>query len=215
MTVPIERRFREDSGLELRDNGEGPGTLEGHAAVFDSLSQDLGGFVERVAPGAFAETLSEDVRALFNHDRSALLGRASTGTLRLAVDSNGLAYEVDLPETSLARDVAELAGRGDLRGSSFGFVVRDDTWEEMDDGTIVRTLLSVRLYDVGPVTEPAYLETEAPGKELALRSLGARLGREIEDPREAARSNRSDNLTPARYRAHNLKYLRALARPTP
>lgn len=143
----------------------------GYAAVFDSLSHDLGGFVERLAPGAFDYVLAsdQDPVALANHDPNLLLGRRSAGTLRLETDSTGLSYEVDLPDTTVGRDWARLLERRDVVGSSFGFRVapKGDRWGEDEDGRIVRTIESVsHLRDVGPVTFPAYA-----GSEAALRSL--------------------------------------------
>lgn len=156
-----------------------PGTVEfrevgnslvatGYAAVFDRRSQNLGGFVEYVRPGAFRKTLQEaDVRALFNHDPNFLLGRRNAGTLRLEEDEVGLRYEVDLPDTTTGRDVAALLRRGDLYGSSFGFRTIKDDWNLTEDGFPVRHLVDVALLDVGPVTNPAYTDATA-----AVRSLG-------------------------------------------
>jgi len=139
----------------------------GYAARYDALSQNLGGFVERVAPTAFRKTLKQtDVRALFNHKPDFLLGTSSAGTLRLSNESDGLAYEIDLPDTTVGRDVAVLLERGDITGSSFGFRTIADSWEKSGDGFPVRTLKEVALRDVGPVTFPAY-----PDASSALRSL--------------------------------------------
>ena len=162
----IERRTAPE-GVELREEGD---TLPapGYAAVFARLSSDLSGFVEVVAPGAFRSTLKQaDVRALFNHSPDALLGRSSSGTLRMTEDDQGLRYEIDLPYTSLGRDVAELLRRGDISGSSFGFRTIADEWGETEEGYPLRTLNEVALRDVGPVTFPAYTDTEASLRSLA------------------------------------------------
>ena len=155
-----------------------PGTVEfrkendrlvarGYASVFETLSQNLGGFVERVLPGAFKKTLQEqDIVALANHDPNLLLGRMSAGTLRLSEDDKGLSYEIDLPDTTVGRDWATLLERRDVVGSSFGFRVIADEWGESADGYPLRSLKEVALRDVGPVTFPAYTSSEA-----ALRSL--------------------------------------------
>lgn len=139
--------------------------IEGHAAVFNRYSQNLGGFVEQVAPGAFAKTIAEaDVRALFNHDASMVLGRNKAGTLRLAEDNVGLAYEIDVPGTQLGRDLAVSMERGDISQSSFSFRVvgpDGDDWSLTDQGMPLRTLREVALYDVGPVTFPAYLDADS------------------------------------------------------
>lgn len=143
--------------------------IAGHAAKFDQMSEDLGGFRERIAPGAFAKSIqSADVRALWNHDPNYVLGRNKSGTLRLSEDSAGLYYEVDAPETQLIRDmVLAPIARGDVNQCSFGFYTVSDKWAKVD-GQWVRTLLEVELFDVSPVTYPAYPQTD-----VAVRSLRA------------------------------------------
>lgn len=131
--------------------------LGGYAAVFDQTT-DLGWMgSERIAPGAFDDVLADastDVRALWNHDPQYLLGRQGAGTLRLRADAHGLGYEVDLPDTTYARDVHVLADRGDLDGASFAFVPGEWSWDDQGE---VRTHTRVaRLVDVAPVTFPAY-----------------------------------------------------------
>ena len=171
--------------VELREHEGGGSTAIGYASVFESTSQNLGGFVERVAPGAFKKTLQEaDVRALFNHDQNQLLGRVSSGTLRLAEDDKGLRYEVDLPNTQLGRDLTELLRRGDITGSSFGFRTIEDDWSETREGYPMRTLRQVALVDVSPVVYPAYLAAEA-----SLRSLASSRGLDIDDVLEASEAN--------------------------
>ena len=183
-----ERRTANE-GVELREEDDKI-TAVGYAAVFNSTSQNLGGFVERVAPNAFRKTLQEaDVRALFNHEPDGLLGRTSNGTLRLMEDDYGLRYEVDLPNTTLGRDVAELLRRGDLSGSSFGFRMIGDTWDSTDDGFPLRTLTEIALRDVGPVVFPAYLAAEA-----SLRSLAEEKELPIEEVMEAAETNSLSDL---------------------
>ena len=181
--MAIERRTA-DEGVELREEGDTL-TAIGYAATFNRLSSNLGGFVERVAPATFRSTLNQsDVRALFNHEPDHLLGRSSTGTLRLSEDDHGLRYEIDLPATTLGRDVAELLRRGDISGSSFGFRTISDEWSETDDGYPLRTLTEVALRDVGPVTCPAYSSTAA-----SLRSLADDRDIDLTDLIEAAEAN--------------------------
>ena len=169
LDMNYERRTATE-GVELRQEGETL-TAVGYASVWDKLSQNLGGFVERVAgPGAFRTTLqSQDVRALFNHEPDHLLGRSGAGTLRMAEDDVGLRYEIDLPDTGLGRDVAELLRRGDLIGSSIGFRVVNggETWSETDTGYPLRTLSEISLRDLGPVTFPAFSDTSASLRSLA------------------------------------------------
>lgn len=158
--------------------------VEGHAAVFNRLSQDLGGFVEQVAPGAFKKTIQEaDVRALFNHDPSQVLGRSTAGTLRLSEDNVGLHYSVDLPDTSFARDLAVSMGRGDVSQSSFGFrvVPNGDAWSFTDQDYPLRTLNELQLMDVSPVTYPAYLDADSGIAGRALAGLAKARGVSLED----------------------------------
>jgi len=165
MTNPkLERRAYELQ--ELRVVGDdGKTRIAGSAAVFNQLSEDLGGFREKIAPGAFKNSLGGDVRALFNHDANFILGRTKSKTLRLNEDRNGLHFEIDPPDSDWARHVVAAIERGDVSGASFGFRARGDDWEEVD-GEIVRTLLDVELFDVSPVVFPAYPQTD-----VALRAL--------------------------------------------
>lgn len=162
-----ERRFYK---VELRtDEAEGgKPKMSGYAAVFEQLSSDLGGFREKIAKGAFADSVGKnDVLALFNHDPNQILGRSGSGTLKLSEDDHGLAIEIDPPDTQLGRDLSTLMQRGDISQMSFGFYVKADHWEKVGDAW-ERTLLDVDLIDVSPVTVPAYPQTE-----VALRALSA------------------------------------------
>ena len=134
----------------------------GYAIVFNSESRDLGGFTEFVAPDALDEALERnaDVLALYNHDYSNVLGRQSSETLKLYKDERGVRFELDLPETTLGRDVYELVKRGDLKGNSFGFTVEKDNWEKRD-GNVIRTIEKIKdLYEISIVSLPAYEATE-------------------------------------------------------
>lgn len=171
--MTIERRIFQSGKLEIRraNNDSGVITIRGYGAKFNSLSDPLGGFREQIAPGAFDGVLEDDVRSFFNHDMNCILGRTVSGTLRIASDDIGLAYEVDLPDTQVARDLIISMDRGDITQSSFAFCVapNGDTWDENEDGVIVRTITKIsRLYDVSPVSIPAYPDTSA-----ATRSLDA------------------------------------------
>ena len=153
------------------DSKEGKDVVIGHAAVFNSLSEDLGGFRERIEPGAFDDVLDNDVRAYFNHDPNFLLGRVSAGTLRLGVDEKGLRYELDIPDTTAGRDLKENMRLGNITQSSFAFTLgRDgDSWERNEEGNDIRIIHKVnRLYDVSPVSLPAY--PSADNLALAVRS---------------------------------------------
>lgn len=147
--------------LRVRQEGE-KSQLSWYAAVFDSLSEDLGGFRERVGRRAFNKTVKEhDIRALFNHNPDFVMGRNRTGTLSLHVDHEGLRAEVDLPDTQWARDLSVSVERGDINAGSFAFEVVRETWDWGKEGDqIVRVLDEVRLYDVSIVSYPAYPATE-------------------------------------------------------
>jgi hypothetical protein len=165
----LERRFHSRAELRLEGAAEGPGLLAGYAVVYDSPSEDLGGFTELIRPGCFAETLkAADVRCLIDHNSSLLLGRSASKTLRLFDEAAGLRIECDLPDTSYARDLARVIARGDLSGMSFGFVALEDSWDMGPDGKMVRTVVKAEIFDVSAVTYPAYPETS-----LAVRSLDA------------------------------------------
>lgn len=164
-----ERRFCRLPSLkvEVRDEGQSP-KIRGYAAVYydgtpESEYRLWEGAVERIMPGAFDHALrseDDDVVALFNHNPSLILGRRQAGTLRLSEDSRGLIYEIDPPDTQVGRDLVASLRRGDVRGSSFMFGVRDESWTK-DGPRDVRELRSVTLHDVGPVTFPAYEATSA------------------------------------------------------
>ena len=167
MAVPgvVERRYFQVSELRTAKDGE-KCTLEGYAAVFNSLSEDLGGFREKIAPGCFTRACKEaDVRALWNHDANNVLGRTKSGTLTLTEDAHGLKIRCNPPDAQWARDLMSSIDRGDVDQMSFGFRTITDEWN-MVDGQDVRTLTDVELFDVSPVTFPAYTNTQ-----VALRSL--------------------------------------------
>ena len=148
------------------ENKEGKAQISGYAAVFNELSDDLGGFREKIQPGAFSEAIvNDDVRALWNHDSNYVLGRNKAGTLKLSEDERGLHYEVDLPDTQWAKDLSESIKRGDVTQSSFGFMVDSDEWSKQD-GETVRTLTKVTLFDVSPVTYPAYPQTSTSARSI-------------------------------------------------
>jgi HK97 family phage prohead protease len=165
----MERRAL-TSPIEVRAS-EGSRTISGYAAVFN-VAADIGGFFrEQVAPGAFAKAIKGgDVRALFDHRSGAVLGRTKSGTLRMKEDERGLAVEIDLPDTQVARDLVASMERGDIDGMSFGFNVTRQVWDETTDPPL-RTIQEVELHEVSVVTFPAYEETEA-----ALRSLNESRG---------------------------------------
>jgi HK97 family phage prohead protease len=163
-----ERRFLPVEKLELRHGKDGePTKITGYVARFGQLSEDLGGFREKIAKGAFKETIAnDDVRMLWNHDSNYVLGRSTAGTLSLSETRTGLKVENELPDTQWAADLAVSIKRGDVTGMSFGFTTQKDEWNEEDRDNVIRTLRKVKLHDVGPVTFPAYPQTS-----VAVRSM--------------------------------------------
>ncbi len=158
---------------------------EGYAAVFERRSGNLGGFVEVVKPTAFNKTMREaDVRALWNHDPSLVLGRNKAGTLELSRDEKGLYYRASLPNTSYAKNLFELLERRDITQSSFTFFKVMDDWELVNlDGNEYpqRSLIEVGLVDVSPVTFPAYEDaTSGPARRAAFDGLARRSNIDVE-----------------------------------
>lgn len=155
--------------ITVEQRADGKRIIRGHAAVFNQLSEDLGGFREQIAAGAFADAIKgDDVRALFNHNPDLILGRNLAGTLKLSEDARGLAIELDPPDTQAGRDLIVSMERGDVTQMSFGFSVRPNgqNWGKDDAGQVVRTITRVRLFDVSPVVFPAYPQTDVAVREL-------------------------------------------------
>lgn len=156
-----ERRyFSQDAEVRVLD-AEGGRHITWYPALFHSLSEDMGGFRERIARRAFNKTLKDaDVRALFNHNPDFVLGRNTSGTLDLTATDKGLRAVVNPPDTQWASDLMTSIDRGDISGGSFGFRVIKDDWRQAEvKGSMLRELLEVQLLDVSLVTYPAYLET--------------------------------------------------------
>lgn len=160
-------------GMEVRAGSTGGNVLRGYALKWGQ-TYSMGWFTEEIAQGALNNADMTDVRALLNHDPNVVLGRTTAGTLRLSADETGLLYEVDLPDTTAARDLAVSVSRGDISQSSWGFMLRvdenttGDTWTRKE-GKDHRVIQSVsRVFDVSAVTFPAN-----PGTDVAKRSLDA------------------------------------------
>jgi len=185
----IERRFA-PTEFEVRQQPSGGAVIEGHAAVFNRLSRNLGGFVEQIDPAAFDKTLADnpDVRALINHDPSHLLGRTRSGTLRLSKDNTGLFYEVDVPDRTDARDLLVSMERGDISQSSFAFFMIDDDWGLTEQEFPLRTVTAASIHngDVSPVTYPAYEDADVGVADRAFRSLAHVRSMDVERVRQAA-----------------------------
>jgi uncharacterized protein len=168
-------------------------SVEGYAAVYDKLSEDLGGFVEKVSSSAFLKSMKEaDVRALLNHDPNIILGRTKSGTLKLSSDATGLHYEIDIDlESPNGRNAYRAIECGDVSQSSFTFEKIHDEWDTTSRGYPLRTLTECRLFDVSPCVFPAYEATETNVKR-ALTSLAEQRSLEVD---VLARAALSGNLT--------------------
>jgi hypothetical protein len=181
MRTDVQLRYS-PTDFELRGTvGEGA-TLSGHAAVFNTETVIANLFREQIMPRSFRKTIKQnDIRALVNHEPSLVLGRNKSGTLRLAEDDIGLLYDIDLPNTQAARDVWVLIDRRDITGSSFSFVTVREDWEEAESegGLPLVSIREARLFDVSPVTFPAYEETDVVASaRVRLRAAGFALPEE-------------------------------------
>lgn len=164
----VEWRTRQLSPFDeftIEERAGKPATIRGYAALYYNPSDrgtEYNGdrSVERIERGAFDRALEErhDAVAVFNHNRDMVLGRVSAGTLRLSTDSRGLRYEVQLADTTTAKDLVANIRAGNVQGSSFAFKLRKDSWEHGGERSI-RTIKDLDLFDVSPVVDPAYAST--------------------------------------------------------
>lgn len=162
----IEVRVLNFEDTEIRVDGESP-KLVGYAAKTESWT-DLGFFKEKIASGAFENVLDNDVRCLKNHDPNLIIGRTTNGTLRLKENKTGLKFENDLPDTTTGRDVREEVRSKLITGCSFAFTIAEDDWKYYDgERPPERTIVKIKqLFDVGPVTYPAYQDTTVAARSL-------------------------------------------------
>lgn len=160
------------ASFEVRQESNKNPVIVGRCAVYNSRSENLGGFTEIIEPGFFANVLENDVVATVEHNNEKLVGRTSAGTLKIEDSSDALTTENDIPPTTVGNDLIINAKRGEIKGMSFAFRVKSggDKWEEdPTTGAMTRTLLAggcERLYDVTYTCNPAYRETS-----FAMRSL--------------------------------------------
>jgi HK97 family phage prohead protease len=171
----METRVFEIDSLEVREEADGM-HLEGYAALFNSRSENLGGFTETIAPGAFRASLKSrnDIKMLWNHDTGAVLGSTRAGTLTLTEDERGLRVSAVLPNTSHGRDARELISRGDVTGFSFGFSMPARGGDEWNAEGTERVLKSVRLFEVSLTPFPAYTQTNGTATVRGLDKIAKR-----------------------------------------
>lgn len=168
MAQPKLERRNITHEFRVSPDGEQP-SISGYAALFETLSDDLGGWLEVIDPHAFDAVIARnpDVRALWNHNSDHILGRTLANTLHLTIDARGLAYVIDPPDTQLAKDLIVSMRRKDVTQSSFGFICQRDQWTDNADGTVTRRILEFdELLDVSPVTYPAYSGTTSQARSL-------------------------------------------------
>ena len=177
------------SEIRVAKAEDGTRTVSG-LIPYNSLSVDMWGFQELIAPGAFASALGADadVLALRDHDPKLLLGRTKSQTLQLNDSPEGLRYTLTLPNTTAANDLAESIDRGDLDTTSFGFGCDEDSWAAADDGTVIRTLKQVTLFEVSPCSFAAY-----PDSQVTVRSIPDHIKAEIEQRSASAKAPAIDS----------------------
>lgn len=182
----FEKRARSAGKIEIRQEGDdGPVTLVGRAIVYNTLSHSMYGFREKIQPGAFTKSIGEggdDIRFLAYHDSGKVLARESAGTLKLNDTDEGLDFEAELPNTSVARDLVESIRRGDIDGMSFGFNVNQDSWDRTDEEGDVRTVIEGRVREISAVAFPAYPATDVEARSF---EMVAQHGRSVIEAKSA------------------------------
>jgi len=181
-TIMEKRIFNIENKFETREDGQE--VVVGYGSIFNSRSENLGGFFEYISPSAISQETIEksDVRALINHDPNLVLARSTAGNLSLSVDEKGLRYEFEIPETSYGKDLAINMKNGNISQSSFAFTVGSDVWSTDEDGYDIRTITSIdKLYDVSPVTYPAYSQADS---DLVVAQRGLAMYKEKQEIKE-------------------------------
>lgn len=162
-SLPTEFKTRKD-GEDL--------SIEGYFAVFNSIYEIAPGMTESIAPGAFDETLSGDIRALINHDTTLVLGRTKANTLQLRADAHGLWGHIDInPNDTDSMNLYSRVQRGDVDQCSFGFDILAEETDFREDGSVHWTITKVELYEVSPCTFPAYKETNISARQAQRNDL--------------------------------------------
>lgn len=172
----MEQRFYEIQDLETRNDSDNL-TVEGRFVVYNSDYQVWEGATESIAPGAFRNSITQDVRALYNHNNDIVLGRVSAGTLSLEDRADGLWGRITInPNDSDAMNAYERIKRGDVTGCSFGFNIKSESEERRNDGTVHWTITEVDpLFEVSPCTFPAYEATHISARKKDLDATEKRM----------------------------------------
>lgn len=184
METKLEKRFRP---LEVRAKGE-ERKIEGYAVVFDTVGTPSPYFTETVTRDAFNACNFDDCICCFNHDRSKVVARVSAGNLKLSIDDKGLFFEASVPNTQVGNDLLENIRVGNIQGCSFAFTISGEEWRWGKNGELDhRTITAIdNLYDVSPVTDPAYTDTT-----IAQRSIDQHQA-ELKAEAEAAKVKAAD-----------------------
>ncbi len=186
--MQVRRFFAAEYRSEVDGEGDQKPMIDGIAAVYNEIYvNEFWGFREQLVPGCFTETLKDcDCRALFNHNPDYVLGRNTSGTLRLIDSEGGLRFVVEPPDTQWAKDLQVSMKRGDINQCSFGFEIVEEDVDKSDPKMPLFTIKKVRLHDVSVVTFPAYQTTSAEA-----RSLLADLDIDVDALAQAAHQLRS------------------------
>ena len=197
----VEFEADEDSGLVLESRSGGEEILRGYAIVYDKLSLDLGGFREVIRPGAFDKILSRqrgrvDLVSYYNHEPNMILGRESAGTLEVFSDKRGVGFVLTSPGgTSYGNDLLVNVRRKNIKGASFAFTVdqKGQRFSQLDEKTSLREIVDATgLFELGPVTNPAYVQTSIAAAVRSLNSWRESIDvRHSETPEPAAQAVQS------------------------
>lgn len=165
-----------NASVELQTRAEGDDTsekvIEGYFALFNSPTELFPGYYEEILPGAFDESVSNDVRALIDHDHAKVLGRSKSNTLELKIDSHGLWGSIRVNEKDVeAMNLYERVKRGDVDQCSFGFRIQEEEYDFRDDGSVSSKLKKVELFEVSIVTFPAYNDTGVQARKRDVEQL--------------------------------------------
>lgn len=160
-SIPVDK-------LEIRQLENEPATLIGYAARFNTLSEEMWGFKEKISAGAFANSLGEgrNKLAYWNHNSDFPIASTDSGTLKLFEDEQGLRFEMTPIETSIGKDAVEAVRKGVCKGVSFGFRTIKDSWDFSDPNLAIRTLEEIELHEISPTPNPAYNATSISARSL-------------------------------------------------